>query len=70
MKASQIQLYQKNDKNNTITGLVDKFGYLYCPECCIKNNREGSPVWIMNSHLIKSNKENCEGCNKPIYVAW
>jgi hypothetical protein len=68
MKASEIYIYQKNDPNNTITGIVDNRGYLYCIECAKQLEKEGTAIFIMNSHLSKSNTEPCDSCKKQIAV--
>jgi hypothetical protein len=68
MKASEIYIYQKNDPNNTITGIVDNRGYLYCTECAKRLEKEGTAIFIMNSHLSKSNTEHCDSCKKQIAV--
>lgn len=70
MKASEIYIYQKNDPNNTITGIVDWRGELFCTECAKRLEKEGNPIYVMNSHIKKANTELCDSCKKPITVAW
>jgi deoxycytidylate deaminase len=70
MKASEIYIYQKNDPHNTITGIVDNRGNLYCTECAKRLEKEGNAIFVMNSHLSKANTEPCDSCQKLIPIAW
>lgn len=70
MKASEIYIYQKNDPNNTITGIVTWRGQLFCTECAKRLEKEGNPIYVMNSHIEKSNSEYCDLCHKRIPIEW